>query len=222
MTDVYVVHGFALYEMKTIYCGIHCAASQSLNEDERGKTRTSSIKFQKSDPQWNEIFEFDKMDEPPSMLDLEVYDFEGPFDEATSLRHAEINFVKTSIADLADVWIPLQGKLAQACQSRLHLRIFLNDTRGNNVVKEYLIKMEKKVISTKSIFSDNRRMTWTITALCKARSLSIEQKMQIVEDESEAKSLQIEEDGSFLGLDDVSMSEIYSSGLPIPTNCFME
>ncbi|KAF8391695.1 hypothetical protein HHK36_024004 [Tetracentron sinense] len=330
-----------------------------------GKTRTSSIKFQKSDPQWNgepsfigidspvethekrfycwnsiglaEIFEFDAMDEPPSMMDLEVYDFEGPFDEATSLGHAEINFVKTSIADLADVWIPLQGKLAQACQSRLHLRIFLNDTRGSNVVKEYLIKMEKEVgkkinlrsPQTNSAFQKlfglppeeflindftchlKRKMPlqgrlflsariigfhanlfghktkffflWediediqvvaptlssmgspiivitlrrgrgmdarhgaktqdeegrlkfhfqtfvsfnvahrTITALCKARSLSPEQKMQIVEDESEAKSLQIEENGSFLGLDDVSMSELYSSGLPIPTNCFME
>lgn len=92
-----------------------------------------------------EIFEFDAMDEPPSMLDVEVYDFDGPFNEATSLGHAEINFVKSNISDLADVWIPLQGKLAQACQSKLHLRIFLNNTKGSNVVKEYLTKMEKEV-----------------------------------------------------------------------------
>lgn len=85
------------------------------------------------------------MDEPPSMLDVEVYDFDGPFNEATSLGHAEINFVKSDISDLADVWIPLQGKLAQACQSKLHLRIFLNNTKGSNVVKEYLTKMEKEV-----------------------------------------------------------------------------
>lgn len=110
-----------------------------------GRTRTSSIKFQKSDPHWNEIFEFDAMDEPPSVLDVEVYDFDGPFDEAMSLGHAEINFVKTNITDLADVWIPLQGKLAQACQSRLHLRIFLDNTKGTHVVKEYLTKMEKEV-----------------------------------------------------------------------------
>lgn len=92
-----------------------------------------------------EIFEFDAMDEPPSMLDVDVYDFDGPFDEATSLGHAEINFVKSNLSELADVLVPLQGKLAQAYQSKLHLRIFLNDTRGSNVVKEYLTKMEKEV-----------------------------------------------------------------------------
>lgn len=85
------------------------------------------------------------MDDPPSVLDVEVYDFDGPFNEAMSLGHAEINFVKSNVSDLADVWVPLQGKLAQACQSKLHLRIFLNNTRGNNVVKEYLSKMEKEV-----------------------------------------------------------------------------
>ena len=85
------------------------------------------------------------MDEPPSVMEVEVLDFDGPFDEATSLGHAEINFVKTNLADLADVWIPLHGKLAQACQSKLHLRIFLNNTRGNHVVTEYINKMEKEV-----------------------------------------------------------------------------
>ncbi|XP_010252840.1 PREDICTED: C2 and GRAM domain-containing protein At1g03370-like [Nelumbo nucifera] len=110
-----------------------------------GKTRSSSITFQKADPEWNEIFEFDAMDEPPSVLDVEVYDFDGSFVEAECLGHAEINFVKSNISDLADVWIPLQGRLAQACQSKLHLRIFLNNTRGSNVVKEYLVKMEKEV-----------------------------------------------------------------------------
>lgn len=92
-----------------------------------------------------EIFEFDAMNELPSVMDVEVYDFDGPFDEATSLGHAEINFLKSNISDLADVWVPLQGKLAQACQSKIHLRIFLNNTRGGNVVKEYLSKMEKEV-----------------------------------------------------------------------------
>lgn len=92
-----------------------------------------------------EIFEFDAMDEPPSVLDVEISDFSGPFDEATSLGHAEINFVKTNISDLADLWIPLRGKLAQACQSKLHLRIFLNNTRGGNVVNHFINKMEKEV-----------------------------------------------------------------------------
>lgn len=92
-----------------------------------------------------EIFEFDAMDEPPSVLDMEVYDFDGPFDEAMSLGHAEVNFLRNNISDLADIWVPLQGKLAQACQSKIHLRIFLNNTKGGNVVKEYLSKMEKEV-----------------------------------------------------------------------------
>ncbi|KAG6394175.1 hypothetical protein SASPL_144756 [Salvia splendens] len=110
-----------------------------------GKTKTSSIKFQKSNPHWNEIFEFDAMNEPPSVLEVEVFDFDGPFDDATSLGRAEINFLKSNISDLSDIWIPLQGKLAQTCQSKLRLRIFLNNTKGSNVVKDYITKMEKEV-----------------------------------------------------------------------------
>ncbi|KAG4196230.1 hypothetical protein ERO13_A06G157200v2 [Gossypium hirsutum] len=302
-----------------------------------GKTRTSSIKYQKSAPQWNEIFEFDAMKEPPSVLDLEVFDFDGPFDEATSLGHAEVNFVRSNISDLADVWVSLHGKLAQACQSKLHLRIFVENTRGGNVVTEYLRKMEKEVgkkinvrsPQTNSAFQKlfglppeeflindftchlKRKMPlqgrlflspriigfhanlfghktkffflWediediqvlpptlasmgspvivvtlrpgrgmdarhgaktrdeegrlkfhyqsfvsfnvayrTIMALWKARALSPEQKVQIVEEESEAKSLQSDGSGSFLGLEDVSMSEVYSCALPVPTGFCME
>ena len=72
-------------------------------------------------------------------------------------------------------------------------------------------------------------------ALWKARALSPEQKVQIVEEESEAKNLQsaeeeyeaktlqTEEIGSFLGLGDVSMSLVYSSVLSVPVSlslCF--
>ncbi|KAJ1428627.1 VASt domain [Sesbania bispinosa] len=302
-----------------------------------GQTRTSSIKFQKSNPLWNEIFEFDAMDDPPSVLDVEVYDFDGPFDEAASLGHAEINFLKANISDLADIWVPLEGKLALACQSKLHLRIFLDNTRGGNVAKDYLSKMEKEVgkkinlrsPQTNSAFQKlfglppeeflindftchlKRKMPlqgrlflsariigfhanlfgnktkfyflWediediqvipptfssmgspiivitlrqgrgvdarhgaktqdeqgrlkfhfqsfvsfgvahrTILALWKARSLSPEQKVKVVEEESETKTITSEESGSFLGLDDVSMSEIYSCSLPIPASFLME
>ncbi|KAL0310803.1 UNVERIFIED_CONTAM: C2 and GRAM domain-containing protein [Sesamum angustifolium] len=110
-----------------------------------GKKRTSSIKFQRSKPLWNEIFEFDAMDEPPSTLGVEVFDFDGPFSEATSLGRAEINFLKSNFSDLSDIWIPLQAKLGQAFESKLHLKIFLNNTKGNNVVKDYIAKMEKEV-----------------------------------------------------------------------------
>ncbi|KAL2580237.1 hypothetical protein AAZX31_15G116500 [Glycine max] len=296
-----------------------------------GKTRTSSIKFQKSNLTWNEIFEFDAMDDPPSVLDVVVYDFDGPFDEAASLGHAEINFLKANIADLADIWVPLEGKLALACQSKLHLRIFLDNTRGGNVAKDYLSRMEKEVgkkINLRSpqansafqklfglppeefLINDftchlKRKMPlqgrlflsariigfhanlfgnktkffflWediediqvipptfssmgspiivitlrkgrgvdarhgaktqdeqgrlrfhfqsfvsfnvahrTIMALWKVRSLSPEQKVEFVEEQSDSKSLISDESGSFLGLDDVSMSEIYSCSLLIP------
>lgn len=95
------------------------------------------------------------MDDPPSTLDIEVYDFDGPFDKAVSLGHAQINFVKSNISDLGDVWVPLQGKLAQACQSKLHLRIFLNNTRGSNIIIEYLTKMEKEV--GKKVINNNHQ-----------------------------------------------------------------
>ncbi|WJX27368.1 hypothetical protein P8452_16192 [Trifolium repens] len=302
-----------------------------------GKVRTSSIKFQKSNPLWNEIFEFDAMDDPPSVLEVEVYDFDGPFDATTCLGHAEINFLKVNISDLSDIWVPLEGKLALACQSKLHLRIFLDNTRGGNVAKDYLNKMEKEVgkkinmrsPQTNSAFQKlfalpaeeflindftchlKRKMPlqgrlflspriigfhanlfgkktkffflWedieeiqvvpptfssmgspiivitlrpgrgvdarhgaktqdeqgrlifhfqsfvsfsvghrTIMALWKARSLTPEQKVKFVEQESETKTLISEDSGAFIVLDDVSMSEIHSCSLPIPANFLME
>ncbi|GAU50961.1 hypothetical protein TSUD_378940 [Trifolium subterraneum] len=214
------------------------------------KVRTSSIKFQKSNPLWNEIFEFDAMDDPPSVLEVEVYDFDGPFDATTCLGRAEINFLKVNISDLSDIWIPLEGKLALACQSKLHLRIFLDNTRGGNVAKDYLNKMEKEVgkkinmrsPQTNSAFQKlfalpaeeflindftchlKRKMPLqvTIMALWKARSLTPEQKVKFVEQESETKTLISEDSCPFLALDDVSMSEIHSCSLPIPANFLIE
>ncbi|KAK1318607.1 C2 and GRAM domain-containing protein [Acorus calamus] len=110
-----------------------------------GKSRTSSVQLQTFDPQWNDILEFDAMQEPPSVLDVEVFDFDGPFDQALSLGHAEINFLKYTSAELADLWIPLEGKLAQASQARLHLRVFLDNSKGAEAIREYLKKMEKEV-----------------------------------------------------------------------------
>ncbi|PON96729.1 C2- GRAM domain containing protein [Trema orientale] len=120
------------------------------------KTRTSSVKLQTCDPQWNEILEFDAMEEPPSVLDVEVYDFDGPFDQATSLGHAEINFLKHSSTELADMWVPLEGKLAQSSQSKLHLRIFLDNNNGVETIKDYLNKMEKEVGKKLNIRSPHR------------------------------------------------------------------
>lgn len=71
-----------------------------------------------------EIHEFDVSEEPPSVLDVEVFYFDGPFDQASSLGHAEINFLKHMSTELADIWILLDAKFAQSSQSKLHLRIF--------------------------------------------------------------------------------------------------
>ena len=54
-------------------------------------------------------------------------------------------------------------------------------------------------------------------ALWKAKSLTPEQKVQAVEEESEQK-LQSEESGSFLGIDDVRFSEVYSLNLSVPVS----
>lgn len=301
-----------------------------------GQTKTSSIKFHTLEPQWNEIFEFDAMEDPPSVMEINVYDFDGPFDEVASLGHLEVNFLKYSISELADIWIPLKGKLAQACQSKLHLRIFLNNSRGTEVVKDYLDRMEKEVgrkiamrsphtnLEFQKIFSlppeeflindftchlkrkmltqgrlflspriigfytnlfghktkffflwedieeiqlvpstlssmgspsllitlrkgrgmdarhgakqldDEGRLKFhlqsfvsfnaahkTIMALWKARSLTPEEKIQLVEEESETKDLQNEEGGSFLGIEDVKMSEVFSSTIPFDVPILM-
>ncbi|KAG8652597.1 hypothetical protein MANES_06G109800v8 [Manihot esculenta] len=125
-----------------------------------GKTRTSSVKLQTSNPQWNDILEFDAMEEPPSVLDLEVFDFDGPFDQATSLGHAEINFLKCTSTELADMWVSLEGKLAQSSQSKLHLRIFLDNNKGVETIKEYLTKMEKEVGKKLNLRSPHRNSTF--------------------------------------------------------------
>lgn len=85
------------------------------------------------------------MEEPPSVLDVEVFDFDGPFDQATLLGHTEISFVKHTSTELADMWVPLEGKLAHSLQSKIHLRIFLDNDKGVETIKEYLSKMEKEV-----------------------------------------------------------------------------
>ncbi|KAI7984802.1 C2 and GRAM domain-containing protein [Camellia lanceoleosa] len=125
-----------------------------------GKTRTSSVKLQAPDPQWHEILAFDAAEEPPSVLDVEVFDFDGPFDQAASLGHAEINFLKYTSTELADIWVSLEGKLAQSSQSKLHLRIFLDNNNGVDTIKDYLTKMEKEVGKKLNLRSPHRNSTF--------------------------------------------------------------
>ncbi|CAJ1974960.1 unnamed protein product [Sphenostylis stenocarpa] len=125
-----------------------------------GQTRSSSVKLQTSNPQWNEILEFDAMEEPPSVLNVEVFDFDGPFDQDVSLGRAEINFLKHTSTELADMWLLLQGKLAQSSQAKLHLRNFLDNNKGVETIKEYLEKMEKEVGKKLNLRSPQRNSTF--------------------------------------------------------------
>jgi hypothetical protein len=84
------------------------------------------------------------MDDPPSRLDVAVHNSDGPLDENT-IGRTEINFVKNNLSDLGDMWLPLDGRFAQGSEPKLHLRIFLNNSRGSEVVMNYLDKMGKEV-----------------------------------------------------------------------------
>ncbi|KAK4778861.1 hypothetical protein SAY86_006389 [Trapa natans] len=84
------------------------------------------------------------MEEPPSVLDVEVFDFDGPFNQATSLEHAEINFLKHTDTELADMWVFLEGKLIQSSQSKLHLRIFWTKIMGWRQLRNTYQKWKRK------------------------------------------------------------------------------
>ncbi|GAB2221255.1 hypothetical protein Drorol1_Dr00012428 [Drosera rotundifolia] len=93
----------------------------------------------------NEILEFDATREPPSVLGVEVFYFDGPFGHAVSLGHTEINFLKNKPSELTDKWIPLEGKLATPSLSKLHLRVFLEVRNSTETMKEFFENVEKGV-----------------------------------------------------------------------------
>lgn len=110
-----------------------------------GKTRTSSVKLQTSNPEWEERFEFDATEEAPSTMTVEVFNFEGPFTEAESVGCTEINFLKQTAEELADLWVPLEGKEARALGSKIHLRIVLTNTKEIDTAGQYIEKVEKEI-----------------------------------------------------------------------------
>ncbi|KAJ3675278.1 hypothetical protein LUZ60_004320 [Juncus effusus] len=125
-----------------------------------GITKTSSVQLRTQDPQWNEIIEFDAMQQPPSVLDVEIFNFDGPFDSSISLGRAEINLIKHNSDELSDMWVPLEGKTNQESEPQLHLRIFLENSRGAETMKEYLNKMEKQVGKKFNIQSPHKNSTF--------------------------------------------------------------
>eukprot|EP00850_Spirogloea_muscicola_P012524 SM000081S22658 [mRNA] locus=s81:346260:352232:- [translate_table: standard] len=116
-----------------------------------GKSRTSSVKLQTLNPTWNEILEFDAMDDAPSTLSLEVFDYEGPFAQAESLGRAEVNFLKLSAEALGDLWLPLEGRRAKAAGSKIHLRLFLTNTRDGESLQPLMQRVEKEVGTKASV-----------------------------------------------------------------------
>ncbi|KAG0620711.1 hypothetical protein M758_4G237500 [Ceratodon purpureus] len=110
-----------------------------------GEHRTSSVKLGTMHPTWREIFEFNPTEDPPSTMGVEVFHYDGPFSEAESLGHAEINFLKQSPGQLADCWLPLDGKGTQANGSELHLRVYLTNTRDDDALPEYVERIEREV-----------------------------------------------------------------------------
>lgn len=74
--------------------------------------------------------------------------------------------------ELADLWVPLKRKLALSFQSKLHLRIFLDNTKGVHNVKEYLKKIEKEVgkkvrtnLTTFSYFGSKKESSFLVFLL---------------------------------------------------------
>lgn len=92
-----------------------------------------------------ERFEFDATEEAPSTMTVEVFNFEGPFTEAESVGCAEINFLKRTAEELADLLVPLEGKDARASGSKIHLRIVLMNTKEADSAGQYIEKVEKEV-----------------------------------------------------------------------------
>jgi hypothetical protein len=50
-----------------------------------------------------EILEFNATEDLPSTLDVEVFDYTGPFSAAERLGHAKVNFLKQGPSELADL-----------------------------------------------------------------------------------------------------------------------
>ncbi|CAI5519500.1 unnamed protein product [Closterium sp. Naga37s-1] len=109
-----------------------------------GKTRTSSVKLQTNMPNWNEVLEFDAMEDAPSILEIEVFNYDGPFSEPSLLGRAEINFLRQSAQDLADLWVPLEGRRVKVQAARIRVRVLLTNT-SEDVAPLVLQKISKEV-----------------------------------------------------------------------------
>uniref|UniRef100_A0A2N9GVK6 C2 domain-containing protein n=1 Tax=Fagus sylvatica TaxID=28930 RepID=A0A2N9GVK6_FAGSY len=240
-----------------------------------GKTRTSSVQLQTRDPQWNEILEFDAMEEPPSVLDVEVFDFDGPFDQTTSLGHAEINFVTHTSTELAGHFnlrsphrnstfqklfgLPPEEFLISDYTCSLKRKMPLQDIEDIQVLPPTLSTVGSPSLvlvlrkgrgldarhGAKSQDEEGRLKFYfqsfvsfnvasrTIMALWRMRTLTPDQKAQILEEQEDQdeRSIMLEDAGSIMDAEDAGsildaegakMSKIYTAELPINIKSLME
>ncbi|CAI7778754.1 unnamed protein product, partial [Closterium sp. NIES-53] len=134
-----------------------------------GKTRTSSVKLQTNRPVWNEVLSFDAFEDPPSTLDVEIFDYDGPFSAPTALGQAEVDLVRSSAQELSDLWVPLQGGPraearkggkapgqgpGQGVEARLQLRVLLTSTSEASppmIIERISKQVGKEVGSSKGV-----------------------------------------------------------------------
>ncbi|KAJ4792803.1 C2 and GRAM domain-containing protein [Rhynchospora pubera] len=110
-----------------------------------GQSKISSIKFLTLKPQWNEIFSFDAMDGAPALMEVDLYGSSGLHKETALLGHTEVNFLSSKLSDLADMWVSLTRNVVLAGKSHLHLRIFIENNKGTDIVREHHEKLEREV-----------------------------------------------------------------------------
>jgi hypothetical protein len=112
-----------------------------------------------------ERFEFDAIEEAPSTMSIKIFDFEGPFSESESVGYAEVNFLKQTREQLADLWVPLEGKNARAAGCKIHLRVVLINTAESKNAEDYIQKVEKEVGRKASCFSLVHTCTCTLKSM---------------------------------------------------------
>lgn len=84
-----------------------------------------------------------------------MFDYDGPFSAADQIGRAEINFLKTRTNELADFWVPLEGRRAKAEGASVHLKVFLTNTLDDDKPKilEWMDKaMGEKVCGRRGVF----------------------------------------------------------------------
>ncbi|GJN27286.1 hypothetical protein PR202_gb15296 [Eleusine coracana subsp. coracana] len=180
-----------------------------------GITKTSSVQLQTQEPQWNEIMEFDAMEEPPAVLDVEGRLF-------VSARivgfYANLFGHKTKFfflwEDVEEVEV-LQPSFTTVGTPSLQFTLKsgrgLDAKRGaKSQDKEGRLKFQFHSFAS---FSKSSR---TILGLWKTKSSAVEQRAKMEEDQEEYdSSIDIDDVQNVLNIGDVPLSKEYTVEHPI-------